>query len=691
MKKFLLSMLSVLLFNSMSMANKRVMTQEPGRQLYSQTQMMQQAPVAPTSVEFAEAEDETVTENVDYLAYCSEDVWEVYIGEAGTVSMAAYFPADIVKRLVGNKLTGIAFQVWDDNAENVHVWVSRDLYEEPFIDVKVEEGFPTFQAIRVDVPEPYELKEEGLYIGMTMDCPDAETAAIANDWTDRDNAFYYKAPGSDKWEDRSHRYYGSFYILGITTGEKLYADEDVEIRNVIANRGLCGKRVSNQLNFYNYGRDAVTSIEVEYITNGVTKTVTETCQEEVYQFSSGSIAINVSLPEDAGHHDVAYRIVSVNGNPNADNGAACDSYLVSFEESFPRMVFIEQTETTEDEWSSVSNLVMTKLNDEYTDKVVAVAAHQDYPYYGEGGLTCDSYEPLCSLIGYPYGSFINRKYLDYAFEMYYDYENPTEAFRLASMIDMLYNAPTEGKIEIKAQYANEEGTEIRFDSDVVFNYNSEKEVPYRVAYILAESEVEFEYMLNRFNYEFVLNELFYGDSYEFDYYWSTLPPEIVALGDLPYEITEDVKYLNVARGIYDCFGVEGSLVGKIVKDETKKHTYTVSVPETVADKSKLFAVAVLLDGYSGEALNVVKCEISDYSGVAAVEGGNNVSISVENGNPFVKTNAAATVEVYNLAGQKLASATVDGSSVVPVDTADTIVIVRAVTGNDVTVKRVVLK
>lgn len=684
-------MLSVVLLTSMSMANKRVMTQMPNRSLQSQAQMMKQSPVTPGSVKFAEAEDEPVTENEEYLAYCSEDVLETWVGKSGTVSAAAYFPAGIVKRLIGNELTGIATQIWDDNATNVHLWVARSLDEEPFINVKLTDGFETFTPIKVTFEEAYTIVEEGLYIGITMDCPDEGTACFACDWYDRDNAFYYKAP-NEAWQDWSHAWCGSLYILGITTGDKMFSNEDVEVRNVTSNRALINSEVENSLNFYNYGKSAVTSIEIEYTINGETKNATIEWDEwnAVTQFSSGGVIFSVSTPEKEGYQDIKYKIVKVNGMPNSDNGSSCGGYIICLEESFPRTILVEQTESTEDDWAAVANLAMKTLNDKYADNAIGIAVHQEFPYYGNSELCCETYAPFSNLIGYPYAEFINRKYIDYAYETYYDEYDPQSAFRLGKEIDKLSVTATEGKISLNAQYTNEESMEIRFDSDVVFNYDSEKDVPYRVAYILVESEVYGYSMLNRYNYDYLYNDIFYGDDWEFDYYWSTTPPELKALGDLPFEI-EGEPYLNVARGIYDCFGVEGSLVGNIVKDEVKKHTYTVSVPESVADKSKLYAVAVLLDGYSGEAINVVKCEISDYSGVAAVEGGNNVSISVENGNPFVKTNAAATVEVYNLAGQKLASMAVEGSAAVPVDTTDSIVIVRAVTGKDVTVKRVVLK
>lgn len=673
MKKLLLISLCVI-FSAGVINSQQRSLRSRGSQPKAKMELLKKAPLLA---------DEQVNE--EYLAYTSEDVASVGIWD-GENSVAAYFPADVVKRLIGNKLVGIATQIQDENASDLCVWVSRSLDEEPFIKVDVAEGFPIGQPIRINFQEPYELVEEGLYIGYTFTCNDPNTASIACDWTDRDNALLYKAPDIE-WQDWSHTYNGSLYILGITEGDKMFANEDVVILNATSNRAFTSNYSEHNLNLYNYGKLPINSIDIDYTINDETTSINIPFDWAIYQFESTGIVMNIETPSEEGRYDVSFKITKVNGNSNADNGANTrDAYTICVEEGFPRTVFIEQTENTTDEWSSVSNLVMEEINTKYTDVAIGVAVHQNFPNWDNGELTCDSYLPITKYVNQPYSEFVNRKYIDYAFETYYDEYDPQSAFRLGNLINLLNTTATEGKIELKAAYTDESKSEIVFESQTTFAYNSNSEVPYSVAYILVEKEVEGFTMLNRYNYDFMLDELFWGDTYEMDYYWETTPPELKELGEIPYE-NIDIPYLNVARGIYDCFGIEGSLAGNIVKNEVKTHNYTIDVPETVIDSNNLYAVAILIDAYNGEVINAVKCNITDKASLNSINY-NNVNVHTE-GNKIIVEAIDADAEIYALNGNKLAETHVDGKAEFTVD--ETMVIVRVVSGSDVTVKRLVVK
>lgn len=233
-------------------------------------------------------------------------------------------------------------------------------------------------------------------------------------------------------------------------------------------------------------------------------------------------------------------------------------------------------------------------------------------------------------------------------------------------------------------------TELTFQSSVIYSYSSQEEIPYRLAYILVEKSVEGYTMLNRFNEDFVLDELCYGDLWEFDYYWSTLPPELRELGEIPYETT-DIPYLNVARAIYDCYGIEGSLTGTITKGETKTHTYTVTLPPTATKVDDLYAIAILLDGYSGEAINATRCEITGGAAVTTTQL-QKVKITAHQNTISITGAQNAKAEIYSLDGHLIASQPVNGATQIHIDnTADQILIARVTSGHDVTVRRLIIK
>lgn len=647
-------------------------------------------PVRQAQSKIDKAPQRVAAENEAYLAYCDEDIWPTYAGQAGTISSAAYFPPTIVSRLAGNQLKSIATNIADENATNVYLWASTSLEGEPDIcNIKVQEGTWTVGvAFQVYLDTPYTLQaDKGIYIGITMDCPDEYTAAVNCDWTSRSNAFLFKFPGGE-WEDWSASGYGSLYILGVTTGEKQFLANDVEMLSITQNRGLKGETVQNYVNIFNYGTAGIETLEVSCEINGETNTIPVTLDWPISQYESASLSIDVKVPETEGRHDAIYTISKVNNEENnCPSGATRTGYIISLEESAKRMVFVEETENKYSEWGAVANLVLQDLNNDYADKAIGVAVHQVFPMFGTGELTCETYQPITNIVSYPYCSFVNRKYMVDAYETYYDEYDPMPAFTVGSMVDELSQSASEASITLQAQYANEEKSEVKFESNVVFNYSTDTEVPYSVAYIIVEKEVSGQYMLNRYNGDFMLDELFWGDEWEYDYFVSTTPPELLRLLDVPYE-NQDATYYNVARGIYDCFGIEGSLAGALTKGTAKTHTYTVTTPEA-ANIDSLYAVAIVIDAYSGEVINAVKCDIQEYSGVNDINS-DDVIIRTQNGMPYVETSATSTVEIYNLAGHLLAKQTVEGTAQINVNATEPIVLVRVVNNNNVTVKRIAL-
>ena len=116
MKKLLLiALCGVFAFGSVNAQQRSLRNR--GTQPKAKMEQMKKAPMM--------AEEQT---NEEYLAYCSEDVSNVGVNE-GENSVASYFPADVVKRLAGNKLVGIATQILDENATDLSVWVARSLDE----------------------------------------------------------------------------------------------------------------------------------------------------------------------------------------------------------------------------------------------------------------------------------------------------------------------------------------------------------------------------------------------------------------------------------------------------------------------------------------------------------------------------------------------------------------------------------
>ena len=170
--------------------------------------------------------------------------------------------------------------------------------------------------------------------------------------------------------------------------------------------------------------------------------------------------------------------------------------------------------------------------------------------------------------------------------------------------------------------------------------------------------------------------------------------------DLPEELLTYYKksdrfiatYNDVARGIYDPWGIQGSMSGAIQKGKAKAHTYTITVPSTVKKKENLSIVVLLMDVYTGEIIAAEKAKVGEEKLTAidtVAKSEMNASISATEGAVIVSA-VRATAKIYALDGKLLATQSVNGTATIPTNGWSGTVIVRVENGNDVVVKKVVL-
>ena len=149
---------------------------------------------------------------------------------------------------------------------------------------------------------------------------------------------------------------------------------------------------------------------------------------------------------------------------------------------------------------------------------------------------------------------------------------------------------------------------------------------------------------------------------------------------------------TVARGIYDAWGIEGSMSGAIEKWTAKQHTYTIPVPAEVKKTDNLTVVALLMDAYTGEVIAAEKAKLGEekLTAIGAVTKSEmNASISATEGAVIVSA-VRATAKIYSLDGKLLATQSVNGTATIPTNGWSGTVIVRVENGNDVVVKKIVL-
>jgi hypothetical protein len=171
------------------------------------------------------------------------------------------------------------------------------------------------------------------------------------------------------------------------------------------------------------------------------------------------------------------------------------------------------------------------------------------------------------------------------------------------------------------------------------------------------------------------------------------------------ELPEDLKFLatagpkykptynDVSRLITGVAGIEGSTANLVFNAGKKAmHNYTITLPSTIANIDNVSVTAILIDVNSGEIVTAEKALIGESvfsTGLENVVVNNNVKISAEGGAIQV-SGANGEVQVYTAAGQLVSNVSVNGTVSVPVFGAKGTYVVRVVTAEGVTVKKVML-
>lgn len=125
---------------------------------------------------------------------------------------------------------------------------------------------------------------------------------------------------------------------------------------------------------------------------------------------------------------------------------------------------------------------------------------------------------------------------------------------------------------------------------------------------------------------------------------------------LPREI--DMRHNDVARGVWDFRGIEGSVPSDILKKEVYNYSYTIDLDSKnalVQDESDLEVVAMLLDPVTDEILNADKKAVGYATGIVVPPVPND-DVQVCGGDGCVQVVGGCDgLAVYDMSGIQLAN------------------------------------
>lgn len=486
--------------------------------------------------------------------------------------------------------------------------------------------------------------------------------------------------------------YGCLYFNALTEGGAGLKDYDAQMMAISNQRSTTNADLTMSGSVTMWGMQPVMSVDITTTigeTSGTASISTGVTEETAAQQSTYGAAMNYSIegmkaPATPSRYTIAQSIAAVNGNPDGyaegNDNVATTVGIALGDQHYDRKAVVEEMTGLWCGWCPRGMVAMENLKTMYADDVITIAVHAD------DALQSESYLPMAYMTsGFP-SAFINRFYLA---DPYYGF-TADATMGITDVVDEILASPAEAQIGVTSKLSAD-GSTIDVTSYTRFCLTDNSETPhYAVAYALVEDGVRgLAYAQTNYYSSQMSGGPYSGRTPE----TSGLPDDLAQFVGMGPSI-QGLTYNDVARGIYDCFGVEGSLNSNIQSGSMQTHTYSIPVPESISNIANTTLVAMVVDTETMEVINAVEVKVgeSNTTGIEAVKEPAKADISVSGNAITVTTDAggSAVAKVYSTDGKLVAQATVNGSATLAVDGQKGTYIVRVENGNDVTVKKVML-
>lgn len=486
--------------------------------------------------------------------------------------------------------------------------------------------------------------------------------------------------------------YGCLYFNALTEGGAGLKDYDAQMMAISNQRSTTNADLTMSGSVTMWGMQPVMSVDITTTigeTSGTASISTGVTEETAAQQSTYGAAMNYSIegmkaPATPSRYTIAQSIAAVNGNPDGyaeDNDNVATTVGIALgDQHYDRKAVVEEMTGLWCGWCPRGMVAMENLKTMYADDVITIAVHAD------DALQSESYLPMAYMTsGFP-SAFVNRFYLA---DPYYGF-TADATMGIADVVDEILASPAEAQIGVTSALSAD-GSTIDVTSYTRFCLTDNSETPhYAVAYALVEDGVRgLAYAQTNYYSSQMSGGPYSGRTPE----TSGLPDDLAQFVGMGPSI-QGLTYNDVARGIYDCFGVEGSLNSNIQSGSMQTHTYSIPVPESISNIANTTLVAMVVDTETMEVINAVEVKVgeSNTTGIEAVKEPAKADISVSGNAITVTTDAggSAVAKVYSTDGKLVAQATVNGSATLAVDGQKGTYIVRVENGNNVTVKKVML-
>lgn len=487
------------------------------------------------------------------------------IGQNTVASGAIYIPSEVAELYKGKNATSIRIGL-NNSVNELKIFITEDLNGTP----QAEKSFSSQKAgvASFNLDNPYVINGKGFYVGYS--CVGINAIGRSNIYDI--NGCWVK-DGDNEWMDYAGNDEYKFNALNIAV--RIEGDDMPEDARLIVNNETLvkpGEDFKFTAKLENLSTKAIKSYKVEYnIDNGETETIEKT----TYITAGSSTSINIDVPgfSEFGSHAINMKLVSINGNEDANpanNNVV--AHIKVTEESFIRRMIVEEGTGTWCGWCPRGIVAFEYMEEKYGDTFIGIAAHAN-DIFSE-----NTYAPILSYFsGYP-KCIINR--------------DPSKVCDPSSS-----NLESEYKNIIKEQAVASIQTSAYIEENTIHAKatttfaNSNKDLDYRIAFVVLEDSIV--------GYD------------QTNYYSDGKNGAMGGFENMPNPAP--IKFNHVARGIYDFKGIENSLPSEVTKGEFYDFSKDIDMPDVQRTKY-LSIVALLINGKTGLIDNAAKAHIEPAEG-----------------------------------------------------------------------------
>lgn len=617
-------------------------------------------------------------------------------GNPNTLDFATYYSSELTERFNGNTIVEIPFYI-PYGAREITFWIRYDLSSEDpdweYVATLEDSDFPSgptgsndndithylsYHIFELLEGERFEVNGTPFFAGVTIKY--SNTVSTRFLVMGSSSISYYNAIGGDGENFFRLSPYYAIDLPLVTEGDAGLADNDIDIEYFDYVRAEAGSETPLNVTLVNFGSQPAASMKFNYTLNGQVLEgdiqVKNSAGEDFFvpYLCTAQLPFTASVPAEAGRYYSTITTASVNGEPDGfPQSTPVYGGIVSINDPFNRVPVMEQMTGTWCGYCPRGHLAVEQLDEEYGDRYIPIVIHFDQSTTTTDPFTAATYNELVTMAGGAAPqALINRSVLG---DPFYGTTDGTP-MGITSDLENIEASAGEASVGLSSVVSSDQKT-IEVGTHILFHLPAAAN-SYSVAYALLEDNLTG----SQSNY------------YAYYYQAGMTKAEIEAqfpgtssLCDLgnPYTAT----YNHVARAIYDCMGIEGSLPELAVDGETMYHHYTIDVPSTVTNLDNCSIVSLLIDNFSGEIVTAAKAKIGKSStGIAAAPADDfNAEIAAADG--AIRVNAAGgTASVYTPDGKLVGQADVNGQASIPAERGA--YIVRVVNGRSVVVKKVVL-